>query len=323
MALLACKDAKAQVDDSTILNLQGVGAELLEEGGIDNGLLKATGKIAGGLGDALELKEGGSKVWDEILRGEDLTPNDMVPLVMPFMPIGAIANLGVTTLQNVDSIALVVSAGVDHLDPTPDAPTYLKTWEEDSRRKIAKDDALLAVRDAEGIAALRQMQQVSKAKSACGSTDWYNQSGTTDCTANEREPSRSGEAGWRQTSLIANYINPPPLSEGCFEEPKTIEAYTKLEAQEFTSSSGCTITKLAVIDTSNSVFTYTCQQNSQSPTSGSFEIYMTDAKIRTLRRELSTYLRETFEEETSYERCDLPPGIGALTDSAGGSAVKQ
>lgn len=123
------------------------------------------------------------------------------------------------------------------------------------------------------------------------------------------------QTGWRQSSFGASYVNRPPLADQCFELPKTIEAYTKLQAHELTSSMGCTINNLSIINAGNSVFTYSCQHNSQSATSGSFEIYMTDTKIRTIRREKNTHVGE-MKEEAIYEPCDPEPDCSPAGQAA-------
>lgn len=133
-------------------------------------------------------------------------------------------------------------------------------------------------------------------------------SATENLADNPSEPtieaSTEPQIGWRLTSFNASYSNRPPMTDECFSMPKSIEAYTKLEAQDLTSSMGCSVNNVSIINSSNSVFTYGCELNSQRATTGSFEIYMTETKIRTIRRERN--ILGQMEEEASYERCDLP-----------------
>ncbi|WP_141514441.1 hypothetical protein [Rhizobium sp. M10] len=308
--MLAYKEAKAQADDTATLGLQGIGigAELLEKGGLNNHGLKVSGKVAGGLGSSLEFKQGASDVWDKILGGKNLTPNDMVPVILPLMPLGPIAQLGIAALQNIDKVGAVVGAGVDRLDPAPDEPAYFREWEEDAKRRNAELDTRKEERYVAWEAELERLRQAPAVKPICGSLEWQYQQGSVDCVPTEPEPqdqTTSLQPGWRATSFIINNTS-QPMTGQCYEVPESLEAYTKLWADDLSSSMGCAITNLSVINTTNSVFTYHCAHNAQSITSGSFEIYKTDTKIRTLRRQQNTHVGD-LQEETMYERCDRPP----------------
>ncbi|WFU01946.1 hypothetical protein QA648_17875 [Rhizobium sp. CB3171] len=316
-------DSECWAEENSPLNatLDGidVGATVAEFGGIESPTLKGLGKAAGGAGMVLDIY---STIQEIKNSQQDITSNDVAPLGLPLLALNPVGETVLTAYGAYKFYSFVVSPKVQQetpinfsLDVDPEWERRLQDNYDKGRRSYAEAQA----------ASLKHVQgwlsPTATSTPDCGSAEGYNQPGTTDCAANEPEATGT-QTGWRQTSFNASYDNPPPLADQCFELPDTIEAYTKMQAHELTSSMGCTITNLSVVNTNNSVFTYSCQNTSVSTTSGSFEIYMTDTKIRTIRHERNTHVGE-MEEEASYERCDLPPGAASLTNSASGTTGKQ